>query len=577
MRLKKLFLWIGCSILLVLIIALLILNFRASDIADTMLRNQLKNNPIKGYVVEFKKVKVNLLSRSIKVNGIELYPEKNIAESPSDKLILKATLDEIKLAGVKIWKAYKKGVLEINLILIRKPVIKIFSKGDIFQKREGKIFEWEKSTNAEQKNIIKSILVDRMKIENAGIDVINQEKEQSIISTKDFTIEIFNLYSENLQDNSNKKFVFDDLKVSLNSFEMPLPGNMYKLHIDNLKLIKSDSLLTMDSLLLIPEYGKYQFGKVLGKQRDWVVMRLAQITWKGVDFDRLVQHQQVCIRKLEVGDFKVNDFRDKRIPFDYQYFPKLPQQALRNLNKKITVEELKICNGHFTYEEHHENKDKPGMVYISDLEIEVLNISNEQQWIKDHPSMEINIEGKLMGKGLLKGQIDMPLNDLQDRFTFSGSLGKMEIVPLNSMLEPITEFSLKSGVVDHVNFSAKLNNDFATGGTMELLYHDLKVAVLKERKKIHEMKEKGVLSFLANEIIRSDNPSHDHPPKKANLFFERNKNKGLGNYLWKTLLSGIKETIKPGGEKKYEREKEKDKIKGERHHKKTRKHEKRKE
>jgi hypothetical protein len=278
---------------------------------------------------------------------------------------------------------------------------------------------------------------------------------------------------------------------------------------------------------------------------------------------------------LEIENFYVNDFRDKRIPFDYQHFPKLPQQALRNMNKKITVEELKICNGHFTYEEHHENKDKPGMVYFSDLEIEVRNISNEQQWIKDHPSMEINIEGKLMGKGLLKGQIDMLLNDLQDRFTFSGSLGKMEIVPLNSMLEPITEFSLKGGAVDHVSFSAELNNDFATGGTMELLYHDLKVAVLKERKKIHEMKEKGVLSFLANEIIRSDNPSHDHPPKKANLFFERNKNKGLGNYLWKTLLSGIKETIKPGGEKKYE--KEKDKIKGERHHKKTRKHEKRKE
>ncbi|MCF8388296.1 MAG: hypothetical protein K9G47_10455, partial [Bacteroidales bacterium] len=121
----------------------------------------------------------------------------------------------------------------------------------------------------------------------------------------------------------------------------------------------------------------------------------------------------------------------------------------------------------------------------------------------------------------------------------------------NTMLERNKQVRINKGYLDELSFDAMGNNDFASG-KMSFLYHDLNITVLKQEAEIAE--ERKFLSFLMNTFLRSNNPAGKKSPLIAEMGFERDKEKSFINYMWKTVLSGIAETITPG-KKKLERKK----------------------
>ena len=56
-----------------------------------------------------------------------------------------------------------------------------------------------------------------------------------------------------------------------------------------------------------------------------------------------------------------------------------------------------------------------------------------------------------------------------------------------------------------------------------------------------------LLSWAANTVIHVSNPGKNNKVRIASMEFERVEYKGFGNYVWKTLLSGIMNTILPTG------------------------------
>ena len=87
-----------------------------------------------------------------------------------------------------------------------------------------------------------------------------------------------------------------------------------------------------------------------------------------------------------------------------------------------------------------------------------------------------------------------------------------------------------------------------------MLYHDLEAKVFKS----HSLEKNKFLSWTVNTLIHKSNPKHKKQAREVIMDFERNKDKGLGNFIWKTLETGLVNTIAPGGKQ----------IKSSRHHKK---------
>ncbi len=93
-----------------------------------------------------------------------------------------------------------------------------------------------------------------------------------------------------------------------------------------------------------------------------------------------------------------------------------------------------------------------------------------------------------------------------------------------------------------MKFSATANNS-ASNGRVTMLYDNLKANVFKA----NSLEKNKFLSWSVNAVIKKSNPNKHNKTRIAVMEFERSTYKGLGNYIWKTVLTGITNSIAPGG------------------------------
>ena len=159
--------------------------------------------------------------------------------------------------------------------------------------------------------------------------------------------------------------------------------------------------------------------------------------------------------------------------------------------------------------------------------------------------MHVFAQARIMGEGPMNLELILPLEGNLRTLECRGSVGAMKLSPLNAMLEPSINIKFNEGKVNRMTFYFT-GNDNISSGWMEFLYSDLDVVLLKKEPE----KEWGFVSMLANTMALSNNPAPGKALKSVSIGCERDKNKGLINYVWRTIQSGMVHTILPL--KKYE-------------------------
>jgi hypothetical protein len=103
----------------------------------------------------------------------------------------------------------------------------------------------------------------------------------------------------------------------------------------------------------------------------------------------------------------------------------------------------------------------------------------------------------------------------------------------------ITSGKLQKLVIPFV----KANDDVAAGKLI-FYYNDLKVMMEGPEETTWGKVKNKLINFAANDlIVNNDNPTKSGKLKTGVIFFERNKNSSVFNYLWKSVLSGLKSTM----------------------------------
>jgi len=288
-----------------------------------------------------------------------------------------------------------------------------------------------------------------------------------------------------------------------------------------------------------------------------------------LDIGKLLLDDGVEISKIVLSGIDANIYRDKNIPFDYSKFPKLPHQALGQIKTYLNIGKVEIRKSVLLYEQLSEGAEIVGGVPIKDLYATIYNVTNNRNVIATNGPMKWDVQLKLFDVGELSLAVDFPKDLNENSFSFSGKMGEMDMLAFNQITVPTERLKVKKGTIKSMEFNAVANNDISSG-TLVMNYSDLKIEVLKEYKE-EEQKRLGLVSSLANTVIRSFNPGRkgNKEPEQAEIFFERDKNKGIINYLVKSLISGIKGSIIPGFGmtlEKYEKQQEKETKKEKRKH-----------
>jgi len=112
----------------------------------------------------------------------------------------------------------------------------------------------------------------------------------------------------------------------------------------------------------------------------------------------------------------------------------------------------------------------------------------------------------------------------------------------NSITEPMGPATMEDGRLTNLQFMLA-GNDYGITGTVKMLYDDLKISLLERDKGSKELDKKALATFAANIIIKKSNPpGKKDAPRVINVQMERDTNRSIFYFVWKSLFKGIKET-----------------------------------
>ncbi len=518
-------------IVLSAIVAICIIVIIINQVISSRIRKEvdklLTAEEFSNYSITIRKVRANILTQSIYLKDIHVS-----TDTLEKNNFLDIRMNRLRINDIHIRAFLKDGNLDIDKIMIDEPRISI---GMDFKPPA-------KKKKGRPEREITSLSINKLRITDGVFQRFNNKITDIELNEIYFNITDVFLPFDNPSD---KQLRFSDFIVAVKAGSLFTDDKMYKLSFDELHSNYCDSSLKMYSVNVIPQYEKYKFSKMLGYQTDRFDAYIKEVSLSGLQYNDLFRENNFIAQKVNLKDVKADVFRDKQIPRKAGFYPPLPQQALRKLTFKLKIDTVNLERASVKYSEHVPGAAKAGYVYFTDLNSLIVNLNNAPGFFGVKNRFSVYATGALMSECLARVRIHIPVISQSDTFYFSGSLQPMSLTKLNAMTENNQNIRIESGDMKSIIFEGQANNDYAIGD-MEFLYDNLKIKILKpDHDEIQQ--EKKFFSFLVNNVIRKQNPPKESsPPFIASMYFERDKEKGVINFLWKTLLSGVKTTITPG-------------------------------
>jgi len=470
------------------------------------------------YSIKYDIVNLNLFRRSIRFKNLSVIPDTDVIDGRK-KTVLNITLPALTMEGISIPDLVLKKSISMDTLFVKGGDVRIMTRG--------------RESPHKKIKPLKPIFIKKLDIAGTSFILLGQKEILGIsrASLRFSNLEIHLPYIR-----------FDSGESVLQDFTYSFPGNFYTLRAGRLNLSRSKSIVSIDSLELIPRYKKYRFSRIKGYRTNRIALKIANITFKRIDFNEFFKRGRFLCRSAEVIKPGMELFRDKRVPINPRpKMKKYPLQLLKEFKFKLKIDTIKIADGSLDYTVRGEKTKREGKIFFSDIRAKVENVTNYPGFPGNKIGLIMAVSARVMGRSTLKANLMIPVNTKKEPapFTFSGTLGQMDMRVFNPMLESNASLRIESGTVDKLYFSANADGSEAVG-EMNFAYKNLRISLLKKNI---EQKERKILSFLANTIINSTNPRPGKPLRVGRIYFKREKPISFLNYIWKSLLSGIKSSI----------------------------------
>ncbi len=366
----------------------------------------------------------------------------------------------------------------------------------------------------------------------------NENEKPLVLQNTQFSaLNIDSIYSGTnilkLLANSNWNFKADGISFITKD-------KIYKVQVGPFELDKLKKTIKVNAVSMVSTLSDAAFVSSLKVQKDLYNVNLKNIQFSGADLTALLEKKSIIAEEL-VFEPVIKVFNDRTVAPDTESkMGKYPYQSMMKMSTQFYIKNVKVKNGYVSYRERGAISKNIGDVFFSNVNGSIANATNIESYIKQKNTIEVNVVAKFLNMVLLNSQWKMPLNSTDGEFTITGNVGSFNGAKLNPIIEPLGMGSIKSGNIKSFNFNLK-GNDIKAKGEAVVLYNDLKIKLLKVKD--GEIKSKGVTSFLANILVKDQNPSNGNV-RTGNITFDRVMTKSFFNLVWKSLFDGFKKSIK---------------------------------
>ena len=539
---------------MILTISFVFINGIASYVIKQKISELLLKTNSEYYTTQIEDVKFNLFSKSVTLNHIFLSPTSKSFSDLENEKSFKNTLDKIIISsidfeGIHLLKILFNNDIKINNLNINGLNIQVFKKDKTIKKEETK----NKNINLDSIYIKKlnSLQVDKIRINNIKFQIFDFSSNKIIFQHEPFGLTLNGFKLEKYYDQFFKiklveeQFEIEDIKINF-------PKNNYTLSILSIAFDFEKDIINIKKLRYKPLKGLVSMANSYKYNTATLDINIENIKVFNYDIVKTLKKEGVFIDSISVSKMKLDIFKDKTKPWDTKKLKKLPHVALKQMELPIFINKFKINNSNLFIEQRVENTDMLMKVSLNQINAQINHITSIKSF-RNKP-LKVRFNSKLMNKAPMYVNMTFPLKDNQNTFYFNGGLEASKFSYFDTAIFPVLGLKILNGNLDHLTFSASADS-YSSKGKMTLLYHDLEAEIFKH----HSMNENKILSWTINTVIHQSNPNKHKKTREAVMRSDRVNYKGLGNYFWKTLQSGIINTFIPGG--KTTRKAKKKKIK----------------
>lgn len=540
---KRIWVIVLALVLALMVIAWLVLRTQVSNIIENQLRAQLDSNPNSLYVINFEKLKLNIIKGDIKLHKVSVSPRKSTVDSLSGieklpSLLANVRVEDILLQGIDFKKAISDQQVSIRELTIHDPQIALHLTDGHKRVKE------EKKANLAE--LIHGISRELHSSSLHQLDILQGEiklyktlmADSLLLSVENFDVGL----REFRMDSSSSGLPFNLASFTLNCERISSSAPQHhNIDIRSLKLYRPDSSLTIESVQFTPKVSKEKFMAQQRFEKGYVQASTKEIRMEGFLPLDVILNNRIFLKSVSISQPNLKIYKDKNLPWPSHLVKEIPSQMIRRIPIATNVPLVKISEGSVLFQLKPKDKNELAELPLSKFYVSLFNLTNDSNLLAQNQVFEASVQGNLFDGPKMRGTLQFDMLSPQNSYTVNATLGTSEMKVFNSMLSPTSGITINEGLLNEAQ--VKLNgNTTRMWGTLDLDYKNANIEIFKEdeQKGIHKL---GLLSFAANTLVRSNNVKGTPSYQTGLINFERTMDYPFIRFLWFSIFEGLKDTL----------------------------------
>lgn len=503
------------------------------------------------YQVSYEDMSVNALQQKVTFKDFRLdFDSVRVQKDDSLKYRkwVSASVGDFELNLGNFWQMIPQRYLMVNELKIREPRLTIHDySGEKNMEKDSVSLEKIQQFDAHAliQSYFDSLDVGVLSVQGANLKWINKVDEQLPFTIGDVTANILDLHIDSSTVDRNYGYPYArEFVLQVENSSFVAADSLYTFNVGLLRANPVAEELVIEGFSITPQKSLYQFARDIGHQAIRMNLDIERINLQHIDLHYLVRDLALIVGKISIEDVNLSVFQDKRLPKAQPKVRPLVQEAILNVPIPFRLDTLELKRGNIQYQEHLPDAVETGKISFEEVYMSAYRISNLDSLVEKNIRMEADVRTRFMGASWLDVHFDFPLNDPSQMHYISGEMYELPLNVMNGMLETTAFTSIKSGHAYAIKFDMRLN-DQVSGGDVHFAYRDLKIELLNKEDPNDPKLKEVVGSWIANLfVVKTDNPSNKSQSLRMGaISYARDNTKSVFFYWWRSLLSGLKESM----------------------------------
>lgn len=483
-----------------------------------------------GHRVTFGGVRVSFTGGAIRLTDLNVVP---MADSTVEDSSVRYTVhaEAIDLEGVDLWALVRDKVLHVDRIELHAPSV---AHSFITRTLKPEAPAPPKDTTKAALGALAVLQVDTLRITDATGSSKDRRETNPALAVGDLDLLITGIAVVD-KGSAMPGVSVERIDLGLHQAKAHLKP-YYTLAFDSLRVRVPEDTLVLHGLRFTPNVGPKEYHTRVNTQVELYTAKVDTLLLAGFDLAAKLEDGALRARKLVLAGVAVDIHRDKSIPDRAEVKVKpLAADRVSAWKLPVSLDSVLVRRGSVTYHERLKRADDYGSIAFTGIDGRLTGITNAAS---AHPP-DLHLVGSAR-VGRSHAQLDVRMPMQADHTTVSAHvvLRDFPAQTMNRMTDDLLNVNATAGIIHLVDMRMEGDDDRASG-TLEMQYEDLHLELNPT------VKHAGVLTFMANTVVRTTNMPQDKRYRAGHFTVQRPIDAGLFKYIWISLRTGIMEVVLP--------------------------------